>query len=169
LSLIFAVAKNGVIGNAGGLPWNHPEDREHFERLTHGHAVIMGRRTWEETGKPLEGRTNIVVSQTFTPPPGVNDVIAMRDVPTALDAAYAIDPNPFVIGGAKLFEATVALATRVYVTELPESPPGDTRFSFDRTDFVETARRTSPDGLVFLTYDRVLRRSPDPSDTSARP
>ena len=68
LSLIFAVAENGVIGRGGALPWDYPEDREHFLRTTEAHPVIMGRRTWEERGTPLPGRTNIVVSKSFVPP-----------------------------------------------------------------------------------------------------
>jgi dihydrofolate reductase len=151
LSLIFAVGRNGVIGRAGGLPWSYPEDREAYESLTRGHAVLMGRRTWEEFGVPLAERHNIVVSTTFAPPPGVH---VARDLPSALSIAYALDPSPFVIGGATLFGAAMPLATRVYVTEVPESPEGDTTFHFDRTPFREVSRRTTASGLVFLVFER---------------
>lgn len=151
LSLIFAVARNGVIGRGGGLPWSYPEDRASYERLTHGHAVLMGRRTWEEFGVPLRDRENIVVSTTFDPPPGVH---VARDLASALAIAYTFDSSPFVIGGAKLFQAALPGATRVYLTEIPLAPEGDVSFDFDRAPFLEVSRRTTATGLVFLVYER---------------
>ncbi|CAN5293735.1 hypothetical protein BH09MYX1_BH09MYX1_50320 [soil metagenome] len=68
LSLIFAIAANGVIGRGGKLPWSEPDDRARYEKITAGHAVIMGRRTWEEMGVPLSGRHNVVVSTKLVAP-----------------------------------------------------------------------------------------------------
>jgi len=152
LSFIFAVARNGVIGDRGGLPWDYPEDRAFFEAATMGHAVVMGRRTWEENGVALPGRTNIVVSRAFSPPAGV---AVAPDLDAALELAYAADPSPFVIGGACLFEAATPRATRAYVTEIPASPVGDTVFHFDRAAFRVVSRRASPSGLIFLVYERA--------------
>jgi dihydrofolate reductase len=151
LSLIFAIARNGAIGLNGGLPWHYPEDRNHFFRTTVGHALVMGRRTYEEVGTPLPDRTNIVVSRTFAAPPGV---ISAESLSAALELAYAKDPSPFVIGGARLFDEAMPLATRVYVTEIPESPPADTFFRFDSKGFCVIEERTTASGLRFVTYER---------------
>jgi dihydrofolate reductase len=154
LSLIFAIAENGVIGRGGKLPWDFPEDRAFFFRTTRGHAVIMGRRTWEERGEPLEGRTNIVVSKTLSLPAGV----AATVVPTlteAIELARKTDPDPFVLGGVGIFEEAMPLATRLYVTEIKGSYEGDTFFHFDRTGFRVVSERVSPPSLRFLVLERA--------------
>jgi dihydrofolate reductase len=151
LSLIFAVGRNGAIGRDGGLPWNYPEDRKHFMNTTRGHAVIMGRRTFYEVGEPLPDRTNIVVSKTFEPRSGVTVAPSLGE---ALDVAYAVDPWPFVIGGVRLFTEALPLATRIYVTEVPESPTADTFFHFDPSGFRIAEERVSSSGLRFVTYAR---------------
>src|SRR5881628_1838228 len=97
--LVAAVAANGVIGRDGKLPWHLPEDLKHFKKLTLGHPIIMGRRTWESLGKALPGRENIVVTRT----PGYEAPGAA--VATSLDAALALcvgEPAVFVIGGHQL-------------------------------------------------------------------
>src|SRR5262245_57935354 len=149
LSLIFAVGRNGAIGRDGGLPWDYPEDRAHFFRTTVHHVVVMGRRTFFERSEPLPDRTSIVVSRTFMPPSGV---LAARSLDEALDMAYARDASPFVIGGARLFSEAMPLATRVYITEIPESPEADTFFRFDATGFRVVEERTTDSGLRFVTY-----------------
>lgn len=154
LSLILAVAANGVIGKGGGLPWSEPEDRAHFERTTRGATVIMGRRTWEETGKPLDGRVNIVVSRAFVPPPGVHRA-ATLDEAVAI-AARVGNGEPFVIGGARMFEEAAPRARRVYLTEIPGAREGDTIFDrsvFDRAGLVEVSSRTTPSGLRFVVLE----------------
>jgi dihydrofolate reductase len=151
LSLIFAVARNGAIGKDGGLPWDYPEDRRHFSRTTRGHAVIMGRRTFYEVGEPLPERTNIVVSKTFEPRAGVTIAASLDE---ALRIAYGVDPSPFVIGGVRLFTEAMPLATRVYVTEVPDSPEADTFFHFDPSGFRVAEKHTAPSGLRFVTYTR---------------
>lgn len=151
LSLIFAVGENDAIGKKGGLPWDLPEDRKHFFRTTRGHAVIMGRRTFDEVGEPLPDRTNIVVSRTFPPRDGVEVVPSLA---AALDKAYAVDPSPFVIGGVRLFTDAMPLATTVYVTYVPESPDADTFFHFDPSGFRVVEDRATSSGLRFVTYAR---------------
>src|SRR5688500_2284957 len=124
--MILAVAANGVIGRAGGLPWDEPEDRAHFEATPRGATVIMGRRTWDETGVPLEGRVNIVVSRSFEPPQGV---YVARDLEDAITLAARVGTGEtFVIGGARLFAEAAPRARRVYLTEMPGAPEGDTFF-----------------------------------------
>lgn len=149
LSLIFAVGRNHAIGRGGGLPWAWPEDTDHFARMTHGHAVIMGRRTWEEIGAPLGDRVNFVVTSDHTPRAGA---IVVPSLDLALASAYAVDPSPFVIGGAQLFAAAMPLATDVWVTEIPEAPPdADTFFVFDATGFALVDERTTQAVCAFCT------------------
>lgn len=154
LALIVAVAKNGVIGKGGQLPWRIPEDLRHFRRLTSGHAVIMGRRTWDEVGKPLPNRRNLVVTRTAgLELPGAE---VFSSVEEAIARARETDPMPFVIGGAQIYREAMPLVTRVYLTEIDREVDGDTRFpDFDRAAFDETERRVGeePD-VVFLTLER---------------
>lgn len=157
LSLIVAVSRDGVIGKDGGLPWRIPEDLRHFKATTQGHAVIMGRRTWDEVGRPLPGRRNIVVTTTRSEIPGA-------EVVKTLEAALALaadDPEPFVIGGAGLYAAALPLATDLYLTEVDRTVDGDTYFPpFDRTEWVETERRPGEEaGVTFVK----LRRRPPPA------
>src|SRR5260221_7978167 len=116
--LIAAVAANGVIGREGQLPWHLPEDLKHFKRLTLGHPIIMGRRTWESLGRALPGRDNIVVTRT----PGYDAPDAA--VASSLEAALALCSGElvaFVIGGQQLFARSLPLAAgRV----LCRHPPG---------------------------------------------
>src|SRR4029079_9381725 len=151
LAMIVAIGKNGVIGKAGGLPWNYPDDREHFRKTTQGHAVIMGRRTFEETGQPLPDRHNIVVSRTREFPPGVRPPTSLE---AALEIAWSLDPIPFVIGGATLFEAAMPRITRAFITEIPEAPDGDTFFAFDPTGFRKVSERLGEMGERYLEYER---------------
>jgi dihydrofolate reductase len=130
---------------------DYPEDRAHFFALTRRHVVIMGRRTWAERGEPLAERTNIVVSRTLSSPDP-----AVRVVPTldeALEVAWAIDDEPFVIGGVRLFEEALLRATRLYVTDIPGEPEGDTVFLFDRSRFGVVEERQSPNGLRFVVLE----------------
>src|SRR3970040_2404281 len=137
--LVAAVAKNGVIGAGGQLPWHLPEDLRHFKKLTLGHPVIMGRRTWESLGKPLPGRENIVISRrTGYEAPGAS-------VAASLEAAIALcagEPVAFVIGGAEIYAAALPLADGLVLTEIQEDYEGDTRFpDWDRAAWRETQRK----------------------------
>lgn len=152
LTLIAAVAREGAMGLGGQLPWDLPEDRAHFRRTTMGHAVIMGRRTWDETGRPLPGRRNIVISRSGQVS-GVG-----REVVTSLDEAIALarttDPSPFVIGGAQIFAQALPLATRMILTEVDLDVEADTFFPpFDPTEWRVTDRRPG-DRATYVTYDR---------------
>lgn len=152
LQAILAVAENGVIGAHGQLPWDHAEDREHFRRTTWGHAVLMGRRTWEEVGSALPGRENVVVSSRLVAPPGV---LVAPTLDAALKLAFALDPEPFVIGGAALFAAAWPRVRRVYLTRIPGSPPGDTRFEPDLRGFRRLEERAGQAGLRYLLLERA--------------
>ncbi len=125
-SLIVAVAEGGVIGREGKLPWHLPADLARFKRLTMGHHILMGRRTWESIGRPLPGRTTVIISRRGVPgaPEGVH-------VASSLEAALALagdDPEPFVIGGGMIYREALPLARRVYLTRVHGTFPGDTYF-----------------------------------------
>jgi dihydrofolate reductase len=153
LAIVVAIGRNNVIGASGKLPWDLPEDRRYFRSVTTGHAVILGRRTYEEIGKPLPNRRNIVISRTpgFAPPG--------CEVATSLDAAIALartsDAEPRVVGGAGIFREALALATKIFLTEVDLAPDGDVLFPLDRAGFVETERRAGEDPrIAFVVLER---------------
>jgi dihydrofolate reductase len=151
--LIAAIAKNGVIGAHGKLPWHLPEDLKHFKNVTLGYPIIMGRRTWESLGKPLPGRENIVVSRKAGyEAPGAS-------VAATLAAAVAMctgEPLAFVIGGAEIYAAALPLADGLVLTELERDFVGDTRFpAWDRKDWREAQRETHT-ALEGMRFDFVL-------------
>lgn len=149
VSLVAAVASNGVIGNNGRLPWHLPEDLKHFRALTLGHPVIMGRRTWESLGKPLAGRDNIVV--TRAPGYAAPGAAVAASLEAAL-ASCARSPLAFVIGGAELYAAALPLADALVLTEIRRAYEGDSRFpDYDRAQWRETQREphTAADGTRF--------------------
>jgi dihydrofolate reductase len=139
-SLVVAIARNGVIGRDNKLPWRLPDEMAHFKKVTMGHHVVMGRRTYESIGKPLPGRTTIVVSRNpaFRAPGCI--------VVASLDAAWkaAGDAEEVaVIGGTSLFEEALPVADVIHLTEVEADIEGDTFFPpFDRTEWneVEVAR-----------------------------
>jgi len=149
LYLVAALARNGVIGAQGKLPWHLPEDLRHFKKLTLGHAVIMGRRTWESIGRPLPGRENIVVTRR------ADYEADGASIASSLPAAVALcagQPAAFVIGGAEIYAAALTLADGLVLTEIDRDYPGDTRFpAWDRSAWKATRREahTSSDGVRF--------------------
>lgn len=154
LVLVVAIAKNGVIGKDGKVPWHIPEDLKHFKAMTMGHAILMGRKTHEETMRPLPGRRNIVITRNPDhPAPGCEVVATLEQ---AISLARTTDPEPRVIGGAEIYRLALPLATRIYLTEIDQDAEGDTVFHLDRSGFTETERRKgeSP-GVTFVTLDRT--------------
>ena len=142
--LVVAVADNGVIGNDGHLPWRVPSDLKLFRRLTLGKPVIMGRKTYDSIGKPLEGRTNIILTrQRGFAAEGV-EVVATVDNALKLasrDAQARGAAEIMVIGGAEIFAATLPLADRIYLTRIAASPAGDTFFpDLPADEWVEVRR-----------------------------
>jgi dihydrofolate reductase len=154
--LVAAVAANGIIGAGGKLPWHIPEELQHFKRLTLGHPVIMGRRTWESLKAPLPQRENIVVTRTAGyEAPGAA-------VASSLEAALAMclgEPVAFVIGGTSLFREAILIAAGLVLTEIRRDYQGDTWFpQWDRSQWRETQREThaAADGTRFdyVLYER---------------
>jgi len=123
LVLLVAVSENGVIGNAGQLPWHLPADLMRFKRLTMGHSIIMGRRTYDSIGRLLPGRTTVIVTrQLGYEIPGAQVV---HSVPAAL-AAVAQDDRPFVTGGGEVYQQFLPWITEINLTRVHSTQVGDT-------------------------------------------
>ena len=144
LSLVLAIAKNGVIGRGGKLPWRLPSDMKRFVARTMGKPVLMGRKTWEVLQRqPLPGRQNLVL--TRDPSFRAVGAWAFSDLATMLAAARAMAAvlhaeEICIIGGARLFAATLPLADRIVLTEVDLAPEGDTRFALDLAGWREVSR-----------------------------
>lgn len=140
VSLLVAVAERGVIGRDGGLPWRLPADLRFFKRVTMGHHVIMGRRTWESIGRPLPGRTMVVLSRD--PALVVPGASVVHELADALALARAAgDTEAFVIGGAEVYARALPLADRLYLTRVHADVEGDVCFPvYDPQEWVEVAR-----------------------------
>lgn len=123
ISLVVAVARNGVIGRDADLPWRLPDDLRHFKAITLGKPVVMGRRTFESIGRPLPGRENRVVSRR----PGF-ELPGCRSFARLEDALAGPEPEVMVIGGGQIYAAALPLAQRLYLTEVDAEVEGDTRF-----------------------------------------
>lgn len=151
--LVAAVADNGVIGRDGDIPWRIPEDMKHFRAVTSGHTVVMGRLTYESIGRPLPHRTNIVV--TRTPGWSAEGVTVVSSVEEALAKARAGgEGDVMVIGGAQVYAAAMGLADVQVITEVHQSPVGDTFYPvFDRAEWLET-RRERHEGYDFVWLER---------------
>jgi dihydrofolate reductase len=160
VTLVAAVARGGVIGRDGSIPWRLPEDLARFRELTTGHAVVMGRRTWDslpDRFRPLPGRRNVVVTrQERWSAPGAEPAASLEHALQLLDGAEDV----FVIGGAEVYAAALPLADELALTAIDAEIEGDASFpEWDRDAFVEVSRedRVSSDGMpfAFVTYRRL--------------
>ncbi|HSJ34012.1 MAG TPA: dihydrofolate reductase [Acidimicrobiia bacterium] len=153
ITMVAAVARNGVIGRDGGLPWHLPEDLRRFKAMTMDHVLVMGRKTFESIGRPLPGRTTIVVTRQpdWSAPEGV---LVAPSVETALQQAAALDDDVFVVGGADIYRQALDRADVLELTEVDADPDGDVHFpAVDRSTWAETSRIVG-DGFDFVTYMR---------------
>jgi dihydrofolate reductase len=159
VSLVAAVARGGVIGRDGGIPWRLPEDMVRFRQLTMGHPVVMGRRTWEslpDQFRPLPGRGNVVV--TRNPDWSAQGADRVGSIEEAL-ALLESEPEVFVIGGGEIYAAALSYADELQLTEIDADVDGDTTFpAWDRDEFDEVARERHVTGdgtpFAFVTYRR---------------
>jgi dihydrofolate reductase len=125
VSILVAVAENGVIGRAGKLPWHLGDDLQRFKQLTMGHTIVMGRKTWESIGRPLPGRRNIVISRQSAYLAAGAEVVGSFDDAIEL-AETAGESELFVIGGAEIYRLAMPRAERLYVTRVHAAVEGDT-------------------------------------------
>lgn len=131
IAMIVAVAENGIIGREGELPWHLAADLRRFRRLTMGHAIVMGRKTWESIGRPLPGRTSIVISHNQQYQTGSDEVAVATSFEQAIEIARRCDcvqDRIFVIGGAAIYAAALPIAQLLYFTRVQAKVAGDVSF-----------------------------------------
>jgi len=157
LSIIAAVAENGVIGDKNRLLWHISEDLRRFKCITMGHPVVMGRRTWESLGRPLPGRENVVVTRQERSFDGARTVHSLAEA----RALFAPGEEVFVIGGAQIYAEALPAAGRLYLTRVHRAYEGDTRFpAWDAAAWRLVESEPHPCGeryewpFTFETYER---------------
>ena len=150
--LVAAVAENGVIGSGSEIPWRIAGEQAEFKRLTMGHTLVMGRTTYESIGRPLPGRTTIVLTRDAAW--SAEGVLVAGSLEEALETAQGLDGEVMVAGGAQVYAAALPFADEQVLTEVHLSPPGDVTYpDFDRSRWREVERQPGE------AYDRVrLRR-----------
>ena len=159
ISIIVAVAENSVIGKDNQLLWRLSEDLKLFKKRTTGHAIIMGRKTFDSIGKPLPGRTTVVVTRNKSLQ--IEGCIIAHSLNEAI-AACAGDDEIFVVGGAELYAQALPLANTLYLTEIQQDIIGDAHFPAFNTKYWQeisrqTQSQTSPQTLDFhfVTYRHI--------------
>ena len=153
ITLVAAYADNRVIGHAGAIPWRIPEDFAHFKATTMGGTLVMGRATYDSIGRPLPGRTTVVVTRDRDW--SADGVLVAHSLAEALALAADQPGETFVAGGAQLYEQALPLATHQVLTEVHRSPEGDTRYpEFDTAEWVQT-RREVRDGFEWVWWERA--------------
>jgi dihydrofolate reductase len=162
ISIIVAVAENGVIGRQGQLPWRLSGDLQRFKRLTMGHTIVMGRRTWESIGRALPGRQTVVVSRNSeyrVRTAGVEQVGSLDDALRVAEAGG--ETEAFVVGGAELYREALGQADRIYLTRVHAAVGGDTYFpnvDWENWQLVESEEHGSDEkneyAHGFEVYDR---------------
>lgn len=164
LSIIAAVAENGIIGAGNAMPWKLSSDLKRFKALTMGKPVIMGRKTFESIGKPLPGRANIVVSrQRGFAPKGVTVVGSVDAALVTAEEKAAGGDEIMVIGGGEIYRSAIDRADRLYITHVEAAPEGDTHFpAIDPAIWRATTAERLPSGpkdseaSTFVIYERIV-------------
>ena len=163
ISLIVAMAQNGVIGRDNSMPWRLPEDLKRFRAFTLGKPILMGRKTFESIGRPLEGRTNLVLTRDRSW--FAHGVIVVHSVEEALTQASASD-ELVVIGGAEIYRLVLPFARRIYLTHVHADVQGDITFpEFDPTQWADVEYSSQPADdehaypVTFVTLER--RNAPE--------
>ncbi|MCG3147561.1 MAG: IS1595 family transposase ISSsu9 [Verrucomicrobiae bacterium] len=162
--IIAAVAENGTIGDAGKIPWHISDDLKRFKRLTLGHPIIMGRKTYESLGKPLPGRRNVVLTRGEPIP----NIECFSSLDEALQACTSPLPRGgegqgegkvFIIGGAEIYRLALPLADTMLLTHVHRRVDGDTKFpDFDRSQWREVHREETPE-YSFVEYEKSVESS----------
>ena len=158
VSIIVAIAENGIIGDKNALLWNIKEDMRRFRTTTTGHPVIMGRKTFESIGRPLPKRTNVVITRG-------DNTFEGCEVAHSLEEAVAMFPKEeevFIIGGAQIYAQALSIADRLYLTIVHRDYEGDTAFpKFDMAEWREISRKEFERGeeydgaFTFIDLERI--------------
>lgn len=159
ISLIVAMSRNHTIGINNTLPWRCPEDLKHFKALTMGHHMIMGRKTFDSIGKPLPGRTTVIVTRNLALK--VEGCLIAHSLQQAI-AACRNDSEVFVVGGAELYAQALPLVDKLYITEIQQDVEGDAHFpELNKNDWIlaskEVRTQETPQILEyhFVGYHRI--------------
>ncbi|WP_075982026.1 dihydrofolate reductase [Bacillus massilinigeriensis] len=159
ISLLWAMDENRVIGKNNELPWHLPEDLKYFKRVTMGHPIIMGRKTYESIGRPLPGRENIIMTRNQDYK--MDGCQIMSSVDELLRFNKAQNDEVFVIGGAEIFKEVLPFADRLYLTQIHEAFPGDTFFpeiKMDEWKLISSEKgiknEKNPFDYEFLVYEK---------------
>lgn len=153
VSIIVAMANNNAIGKDNKMPWHLPADLKHFRQLTTGHYIIMGRKTYESIGKPLPNRTSVIITRNtdYKAEGGV----VVESIEEALEKAKgAGEKEVFIIGGAQIYEQTISMANRIYLTKIDADFEADTFFPKLSKEWKEAGKKEvfSPDEKNAYTY-----------------
>jgi len=151
VTIVAAVGANRAIGRDNDMPWHLPEDLAHFKRTTLGHTLVMGRKTYDSIGRPLPGRTTIVVTRqhSWSAP----NVLVAHSLSRALEMAHG--DQVFIAGGGEIYAQALPLADAMVLTEVDQSPDAQVFFpELDPADWREVAREPH-EGFCFVTYERV--------------
>ena len=159
ISIVVAMASNGVIGRDNELPWHLPADLQHFKKTTMGKPILMGRKTWESIGRPLPGRTNIVITRDTAY--RAEGCVVVNSIDAALEASSGQD-EVMVIGGAEFYRQVLPVTDTIYLTRIHATISGDTCFpelnvadwrEVERSD--HTADEKNPHDYSFIRLERV--------------
>ncbi len=158
ISLIAAMAKNRVIGHKGDIPWRIPGEQKIFKKITLGHAVIMGRKTFESLKRPLPQRTNIIITRQKDYV--ADGCIVVHDLSQAIESCPQNEDEAFICGGGQLYHAAFAMADRIYLTVIPRDIKGDTYFpEIPSTEFQviesEAIAVANIEPYDFYIYERI--------------
>jgi dihydrofolate reductase len=158
ISIVVAMARNRTIGVNNTLPWRCPEDLKHFKALTMGHHMIMGRKTFDSIGKPLPGRTTVIVTRNENL--YIEGCVMAHSLEKAI-ASCGEDKEIFIVGGAELYTLSIPLADRLYITHVQKEVTGDAYFpEFNQAEWRELSREKRSQELPepleydFVTYQR---------------
>ncbi|MFW6298044.1 MAG: dihydrofolate reductase [Bacillota bacterium] len=158
LSIMVAMDKNRLIGKDNALPWHFKEDLKYFKRVTSGHTVLMGRKTFESIraslGGPLPGRKNLVLSRSLDTLDGAE---VIHDATAYFKKAAQKDEEIFVIGGAEVFKAALPYANKLYITSIDAAYEGDTYFPDVDLSAYEKTQEETKGPLTFTVYERTMR------------
>ena len=160
INIIVAVAENGVIGDKNNLLWHISEDLRNFKRITSGHPVIMGRKTYESLGRPLPNRTNVVITHSDAAFEGCTTVHSLEEALAMFPAGEEV----FIIGGAQIYEQALPVADRFYLTRVERAYDGDTHFpEWDESEWRLVSRERFDRGeqfdapFTFEVYERISK------------
>jgi dihydrofolate reductase len=152
VTLVAAYAADRVIGDHGRIPWHLPDDFAHFKATTMGGVLVMGRATYDSIGRPLPGRTTVVL--TRDPEWAADGVLVAHSLGDALQLAAEQPGEVFVVGGTQVYAQALSLATHQVLTEVDLAPDGDAHYpEFDPAEWVET-RREPRDGFTWVWWER---------------